>query len=139
MAAVLVYQYNFRIDLTPEKRYTLSAHSQAILAQIENDVEVLAFTRREDPRNDFLEDLLWRVNGENPRVRFRIIDLNRNPSLARRYRAEAYGAVIVESEGRQKRFSSIRGSTAVSTSRRIILSPVWVSRTLTRNRSRVIL
>ncbi|MGH7819882.1 MAG: GldG family protein [Candidatus Binatia bacterium] len=114
MAALLVYQHNVRIDLTPEKRYTLSKHSKAILEQIHQDVGVLAFTRREDPRNDFLEDLLWRVEQENPRVRSRVIDLNRNPSLARRYQAEAYGAVVVESEGRRKRFSSIREEILVA-------------------------
>jgi ABC-type uncharacterized transport system involved in gliding motility auxiliary subunit len=114
MAGVLIHRHNLRLDLTPTKKYTLSEHSVKIVDSIHDDVEVLAFVRREDPRTDFIHDLLWRVNSRNPRIRYRLIDLNRSPSLARRYNVDAYGAVVVERGRRRKQFTNIREELLVA-------------------------
>ncbi len=108
MAEVLIYRHNVRLDLTPEQRYTLSKHSERILDSLAHDVKVLAFLRREDPRNPYVRDLLWRVNSRQPRVRYELVDVNRNPSRARRYGIEAYGAVVVESGSRRKMTTNVR-------------------------------
>ena len=106
-AALVVVHHNARLDLTPQKLWTLSPHSKKILDGVEQPAEVLAFMRREDARNDYLEDLLWRVNRYEPRVTYRIIDVNRSPALARRYKVSAYGAIVVESAGRRKTFTGV--------------------------------
>ena len=114
MLQVLSYNHNFRIDLTPDERYTLSPHSQKILENLDQDVNVLAFVRQEDPRNQFLTDLFWRIRKIQPRIKSQVIDLNRNPSMARKYHVDSYGAVVVEAGARQKMFSNVREDVLLS-------------------------
>lgn len=106
-ALAISYNHNLRADLTPGRAYTLSPHSLKILDGIQEDVRILAFVRKEDPRNDYLQDLFWRIGLRQPKITSRLIDINRNPALARAYRAEAYGSLIVECGARRKSFSNV--------------------------------
>jgi ABC-type uncharacterized transport system len=102
------YRHNGRFDLTPGKYYTLSQHSLRILDQIDKDVKVVGFFGREDARNNYLRDLFWRIEDRQPKIKTRLVDLNRNPALARSYQADAYGSVVVECGPRRKVFSNAR-------------------------------
>jgi len=110
MAGVIAvsYYHNLRIDLTLGKQYTLSQHSLKILDELEKPVKILAFVRKEDPRNAFLQDLFWRISLRQPKVMSRVVDLNRNPALAQAYHADSYGSVVVECGPRRKTFSNVR-------------------------------
>jgi hypothetical protein len=57
--------------------------------------------RSGDPANAGTADLLARVAAASPHVNTRVVDVNRNPALARRYGVDAYGAIVVETQGRQ--------------------------------------
>ena len=98
----------WRLDLTPERRYSLSSHAANILDHLPADVRVLAFLRSQDPRNPAIEDILRRVSGRTPRVQVERVDVNRSPALAREYGVDSYGALVVESEGRRRVFSNPR-------------------------------
>jgi ABC-type uncharacterized transport system involved in gliding motility auxiliary subunit len=98
----------WRIDLTPEARYTLSDHATKILAALPADVRVIAFLRAQDPRNPLIEDMLRQVTAISPRVRVETLDVNRSPALARQYGVDSYGAIVVESDGRRRAFSNPR-------------------------------
>ena len=104
----LAERHNVRFDLTPQKRFTLSAHARRILEQLPRDVELVAFLRSGDPRNSGTLDLLQRIAEVSPRVGLRAVDVNRNPAMARRYGVDAYGAIVVESGGRRHVFNSAR-------------------------------
>lgn len=104
MTQVIVARRNWRLDLTVGKQYVLSDYARRILQELERDVRVTAFLRDNDPRNAEIEDLLWRVNVTAPRVTYQLVDVNRNPALARRYGVRSYGAVAVEADGRRKTF-----------------------------------
>jgi ABC-type uncharacterized transport system involved in gliding motility auxiliary subunit len=95
-----------RLDLTPEQRYTLSEHAERILDGLTTDVRVLAFLRSQDPRNPRIRDLLRQVAARSPHVHVDAYDVNRSPALARQYRVDSYGALVVESEGRRRVFSN---------------------------------
>jgi ABC-type uncharacterized transport system involved in gliding motility auxiliary subunit len=98
----------WRLDLTPEKRYTLSDHARKVLGDLDRTVRVLGFLRSQDPRNLMIRDLLRQVQVESPHVEVQIVDVNRSPALAREYGVDAYGALVVESEGRRRVFSNPR-------------------------------
>ena len=68
-----------RLDLTPERRYTLSDHARKILDGLPADVRVIAFLRAQDPRNLLIRDLLRQVALRSPRVHVDILDVNRSP------------------------------------------------------------
>jgi ABC-type uncharacterized transport system involved in gliding motility auxiliary subunit len=103
-AQLILARRGWRIDLTPDKRYQLSDYSRRILGELEDDVRVLAFLRSGDERNRDIEDLLSRVSLTSKRVRYQVVDVNRNPALAREYGVDVYGAVVVESQGRRREF-----------------------------------
>src|SRR5262245_22585687 len=95
-----------RLDLTPERRYTLSDQAEKILDGLPADVRVLGFLRSQDPRNPRIMDLLRRVSARSQRVHVDVVDVNRSPALARQYGVDSYGALVVESEGRRRVFSN---------------------------------
>jgi ABC-type uncharacterized transport system involved in gliding motility auxiliary subunit len=97
-----------RLDLTPERRYSLSDHARKILDGLPADVRILAFLRAQDPRNPAIGDLLRRVAGRSRRIRVDVVDVNRSPALARQYGVDSYGALVVESDGRRRVFSNPR-------------------------------
>lgn len=102
----LAARTGWRADLTPEKRSVLSAHARVVLGALDAPVSVTAFLRADDPRNRDIEDLLQRVHAAQPLVQFRVLDLNRNPALAREFGVDAYGALAVESGGRRRDFAN---------------------------------
>ena len=97
-----------RLDLTPERRYTLSDHATKILDGLPADVRVIAFLRAQDPRNLLIQDLLRQVALRSPRVHVDVLDVNRSPAVARQYGVDSYGAMVVESDGRRRMFSNPR-------------------------------
>ncbi len=105
---------SWRLDLTPERRYTLSDHARRVLASVDRDVRLLAFLRSQDPRNPRIGDLLRQVRAIAPRVRVDVVDVNRNPALAREYDVDSYGAIVVESAGRRRVFSNPREEILVA-------------------------
>ncbi len=95
-------RHAWRLDLTPERRYTLSDHASRVLGALGSDVRILAFLRSQDPRNLVIRDLLHQFELRSPRIRVDTVDVNRSPSLAREYDVGSYGALVVESGGRRR-------------------------------------
>ena len=108
MLQVILSHYTWRLDLTPEKRFTLSDHARRVLTGLDRDVRVIAFLRSDDARNAEIEDLLTRVRNVSPHVQYSVVDVNRNPAVAREYGVDNYGSLVVESDGRRKDFASPR-------------------------------
>ena len=108
MLQVILSHYTWRLDLTPEKRFTLSDHARRVLTGLDRDVRVIAFLRSDDARNAEIEDLLTRVRNVSPHVQYSVVDVNRNPAVARQYGVDNYGSLVVESDGRRKDFASPR-------------------------------
>lgn len=106
MTLILSYRHNIRIDLTPQRSYTLSDHARKILAALDRDVAITVFVRSGDPRTPIVKDLLWRIGTATQRVSYEFVDLNRFPVRARQYGVDRYGAVVVESGGRRRDISN---------------------------------
>ena len=97
-----------RLDLTPERRYTLSDHANKILDDLPADVRIIAFLRSQDPRSQIIDNLLRQVERRSPRISVQRLEVNRHPALAREYGVDSYGALVVESDGRRRVFSNPR-------------------------------
>ncbi len=106
LVLLLTYRHNVRIDLSPQRNYTLSTHAKKILAGLPRNVRLTVFVRSEDPRTPQLKDLLWRLTQETPRISYDFVDLNRSPAIARQYGIDRYGAVVVECDGRRRDVSN---------------------------------
>jgi ABC-type uncharacterized transport system involved in gliding motility auxiliary subunit len=101
-AQAILAKYNQRLDLTPQKKFTLSERTKQVVTNLAQDVHLLAFVHSDRPENFFLQDLLERLEALSPRFRATIVDINRNPALAREYQAVQYGTLVFESNGRRK-------------------------------------
>ena len=113
-AQLLVARAGWRADLSPERRFVLSDHAKNILGALDHAVEIVAFLRADDPRNREIDDLLNRVRAASPQVSSRIVDVNRNPALAREYGVDAFGAVVVESGGMRRDFTNPNEQTLMA-------------------------
>lgn len=91
---VIVSRVNTRFDLTPEKKYSLSAVTTQALHALKNPVQATVFYRRGDREKH--DELLGLMAQETPLFTYQLFDLDRAPGLAQRYGVTAYGATVVE-------------------------------------------
>lgn len=110
----ILANHNSRIDLTPQKKFSLSERTEKIVQELKKDVEVKAFINPDRPENFFLEDLLGRMAALSPHFRFQLIEINRNPALARQYNATQYGTLVFESDIRKTSMLSSGENALVS-------------------------
>jgi ABC-type uncharacterized transport system involved in gliding motility auxiliary subunit len=101
-AQAILAEHNRRLDLTPQKKFTLSERTKKVLSELKRDVRLMAFINSDRPENFFVQDLLERMAALSPRFHYTIVDINRNPALAREYKAVQYGTLVFESDGRRK-------------------------------------
>jgi ABC-type uncharacterized transport system involved in gliding motility auxiliary subunit len=94
--------HNYRLDLTPTKKFTFSPRAEQVSANLKKDVRALAFINPDRPENFFVEDMLERMSHLSRHFSYQIIDMNRNPALAREYNAMQYGTLVFESDGQRK-------------------------------------
>jgi hypothetical protein len=92
-----------RLDLTPERRFTLSPYTREILGRLAEDVRITVFyssqtgaVRRE------MADLLALYHEAQPRITVRLLDLDRSPGAAKRLGATAYNTAVVEAGERRQ-------------------------------------
>jgi ABC-type uncharacterized transport system involved in gliding motility auxiliary subunit len=104
---------NRRLDLTPERKFTLSPRTQQVVKSLKKDVYTLAFINSDRPENFFIEDTLDRMARLSSRFHYDIIDMNRNPALARQYNAVQYGTLVFESDGQRRGMMFSSGESAV--------------------------
>lgn len=98
-------QFNHRIDLTLQKKFTLAPRTQRIVSNLTQDVQATAFIHPDRPENYFLDDMLGRMKSLSPHFSYNIVDMNRSPAVARQYDARQYGTIFFESEGRRRKSS----------------------------------
>jgi ABC-type uncharacterized transport system involved in gliding motility auxiliary subunit len=93
----LATRANWRFDLTPEQKFSLSPLTTQVLGSLEDRVQVTVFYRRGDREKH--DELLNLMAENSPYFSYQLFDLDRAPGLAQRYGVTAYGAAIVETAG----------------------------------------
>lgn len=92
----LVTRANTRFDLTPEKKYSLSALTSQALHALNKPVQATVFYRRgEREKHSELLDLMTQ---ETSLFSYQLFDLDRAPGLAQRYGVTTYGTTVIETE-----------------------------------------
>jgi hypothetical protein len=107
-ALALAARHPWRLDLTPDRRFTLSPHTIEVLARLPGTVRVTAFTStQEDAHRRDIADLLALYRDAYPRLEVRLLDLDRNPGAAQRLGVDGYNVAVVEAGTRRERVDSI--------------------------------
>ena len=100
----LSYHYYKQFDVTGDRLNSLSAQTVQILkglAKGDKKVQVTAFVR--DSARKGYRDLLDLYTYETDRLKYELIDLDKNPLLAKKFEVRAYGTLMIESgENSQK-------------------------------------
>ncbi|MDJ0589284.1 MAG: Gldg family protein [Pleurocapsa sp. MO_226.B13] len=96
-------RYNLRWDVTENQLHTISAQSQAVLAKLEQPLEVLVFDRNIDPN---LENLLQNYRRQNERFQFRFVNPEQELGLAQEYGVQSLGEIYLKYANKRQKLDS---------------------------------
>jgi ABC-type uncharacterized transport system involved in gliding motility auxiliary subunit len=104
LVEAMSYRHNARLDLTENRRHSLSPQTIEVLKALKQDVNAIAFYRSDQPGKRVAEDLFKqyaRYGGS--RFSWRVVDPDREPGMARRYAVESYGTIVLETKDRSEK------------------------------------
>ncbi len=93
---IISYNHNLFIDVTPGKIHSFSDQTKQILKSLEKEIEFTVFYRMGE-RGE-LEDFFERLCYYSPKLKYRMVDLERNPGKAKLY-GVTYAQTVVECNG----------------------------------------
>jgi ABC-type uncharacterized transport system involved in gliding motility auxiliary subunit len=98
------YRHNARLDLTENRRNSLSPQTIQLLRNLATDVVATGFFRTDQPGRKTSEDLLKQyARYGGGRFTWKMADPDREPGLARRYGVEAYGTIVLETKDKSEK------------------------------------
>jgi ABC-type uncharacterized transport system involved in gliding motility auxiliary subunit len=98
------FRHNARVDLTENKRHSLSPQTIQLLRGLKADVNAVAFYRSDQPGKRIAEDLFKQyARYSNGKFTWRVVDPDREPGLARRYGIENYGTIVLETKEKSEK------------------------------------
>jgi ABC-type uncharacterized transport system involved in gliding motility auxiliary subunit len=102
----LAARHSARLDLTENRRNSLSPQTIQLLKSLKTDVNAVAFFRSDQPGKRIAEDLLKQyARYADGKLTWKVVDPDREPALARRYAIESYGTVVLETKTKSEKVS----------------------------------
>lgn len=127
-AVALATLHPRRLDLTPERRFTLSPYTREILGRLGDDVRVTVFySSQAGAMRREMGDLLTLYREAQPRVRVRFLDLDRNPGAAKRLGASSYNTAVIEAGKRRQQLDLVSEETVTAALRAVAGTPPVVT------------
>ena len=97
-------RHSYRVDLTENKRRSLSPQTIQVLRGLKDDVNVVGFFRSDQPGKRVAEDLFKQyASYAAKKLTWKIVDPDSDPALARRYGIESYGTIVLETKARSEK------------------------------------
>src|SRR5262252_3803394 len=94
IANVLANRYNKTVDVTSNKRYSLSEQTAKIVKGLQQPATITVYDQ--SGKFDRAKDQLEQYSNLSRMVRVRYVDPDKNPELAADVRGKAYGTTIVQ-------------------------------------------
>ncbi len=101
VANVGVYRHDVHFDLTAGGDYTPPAQAHAVVAGLSQPMTITYFYNAADGDALQAKRLLEILAHGAPLLEVNAVEIDRQPSLARRYEVRAYNTAVVETEGRR--------------------------------------
>ena len=102
----LASRHSARLDLTENRRNSLSPQTIQLLKGLKAEVNAVAFFRSDQPGKRVAEDLLKQyARFADGKLTWKVVDPDREPALARRYAIESYGTVVLETKTKSEKVS----------------------------------
>ena len=100
----LSYRHNARLDLTENRRHSLSSQTIQLLKGLPTKVNAVAFYRSDQPGKRLAEDLFKQyARYAGDKFTWKSVDPDREPTLAKAFGVEAYGTTVLEAKGRTEK------------------------------------
>ena len=97
-------RHNARLDLTENRRNSLSPQTIQLLKALKTDVNAVGFFRGDQPGKRVAEDLFKQyARHAGGKFTWKVVDPDREPALARRYAIESYGTVVLETKTKSEK------------------------------------
>jgi ABC-type uncharacterized transport system involved in gliding motility auxiliary subunit len=104
LVEAISYRHSTRLDLTENKRHSLSPQTIQLLKNLKTEVNAVGFFRSDQPGKRVAEDLLKQYQRySGGRFTGKIVDPDREPGLARRYNVESYGTIVLETKAKSEK------------------------------------
>src|SRR5712691_5289850 len=98
------FRHNARIDLTENRRHSVSPQTIQLLRGLKTEINAVAFFRGDQPGKRVAEDLFKQyARYGGTKFTWRVVDPDREPGLARRYAIESYGTVVLETKTKSEK------------------------------------
>ncbi|HWN81128.1 MAG TPA: GldG family protein, partial [Candidatus Udaeobacter sp.] len=107
-------RHHFRKDLTANRAFSLSPQTRKLVTNLDRDIELIAFYRTGDSAVEPVKDLCREVADLSPRVRFEVVDPDRQPGRASRYPSLDYGVTVVDGGERTERIDGANEAALVN-------------------------
>jgi ABC-type uncharacterized transport system involved in gliding motility auxiliary subunit len=120
----LAARHPWRLDLTPQHRFTLSPHTHEVLGRLAEDVRITVFYSSQEPAvRRAMADLLGLYADASPRIHVRLLDLDRSPGAAHDLDVSAYNVGVAEAGGRRVRIDPVTEVEVTAALRRVAGTP----------------
>jgi ABC-type uncharacterized transport system involved in gliding motility auxiliary subunit len=97
-------RHSARVDLTENRRNSLSPQTIQLLKGLKQDVHAVGFFRTDQPGKRVAEDLFKQyARYAGDKFTWKVVDPDRDPNLARRYAVESYGTVVLETKTKSEK------------------------------------
>lgn len=91
--------WNRRLDLTPERRLSLSPWTLGVLAEVDRPLRVEVWHRRGERQRSL--DLLELMRDHCPNFSYELVDLDRHPQRAKDHGVDHYDRAVLAYDGRE--------------------------------------
>jgi ABC-type uncharacterized transport system involved in gliding motility auxiliary subunit len=99
-------RHSARLDLTENKRHSLAPQTIQLLKTLKADVNAVGFFRSDQPGKRVAEDLFKQyASYSDGKFTWKVVDPDRDPTLARRYGVESYGTIVLETKARSEKIN----------------------------------
>ncbi len=102
---VLARIYTYRFDFTPEKKYTLSAPLQKVLASIRDAFELTVRVTKDQKRP--VQDYLELIQANCPHLRYKCIDIDRDSASSGALPGNGTMGGVATYQGRRETFATL--------------------------------
>jgi len=104
---LLSVRHHLRYDVTSSKRFTLADQTIKILRNLDREVKVIGFFKREAPEARKAKDLLREYEEGSEKLKVEFVDPDERPSLAKEYEIARYGTIVVASGSKVERIFDV--------------------------------
>lgn len=97
---IISIRHPFELDVTRNRRYSLSPETMKLLKGLKQEVKAYAFVREQEVRA--ARDLLKQYQVRSKNFTFLLVDPDRNPGMTKQYAVATYGTVVLETNGKRE-------------------------------------